>query len=215
MLEEKSGRLWCEACRKFVNFKEGASVKQHLFGSRVKGEDTAALFAVKPEKEKEKLKHYRNIAAAKVAAKDKSKIIGATIAFRQKIFEDSSGKELVKGSMVAPDAAADRVIVFKTLLEVGIPITKLENPKFVALIEKPHHSLGGLSGVRAVQPVVQEMVKSNLKAAIAGRKVSITFDGSKVNLLLRECLHVFSTTTTCQPCCALAARRSRQVLMLI
>jgi hypothetical protein len=58
------------------------------------------------------------------------------------MFEESGGKESVKGSTVEPDAAADRVSVFKALLELGIPITKLENPKFVTLIEKPHQSLG-------------------------------------------------------------------------
>jgi hypothetical protein len=98
--------LWCEACRKFVNFKEGVSVKQHLFGIRLKGEDMVAVFAAKPENEKEKLKHYRNVAKSKAMAEDKSKIIGLTLAFRQKMFEESSGKELVKGSTLAPDVGA-------------------------------------------------------------------------------------------------------------
>jgi hypothetical protein len=71
MLKERDGRLWCDACRKFVNFKEGVFVKQHLFGARKKGEDTAAVFAAKPEEEKKKLKHYRNVADAKTAAEDK------------------------------------------------------------------------------------------------------------------------------------------------
>ncbi len=51
MVEEKGGRLWCNACHKFVNFEEEVSVKEHLFGVRVKGADTVALFAEKSEEE--------------------------------------------------------------------------------------------------------------------------------------------------------------------
>ena len=61
----------------------------------------------------------------------------------------------------------------------------------MALIER------GLSGVRAVQPIVQEMVMSSMKAAVAGRLVSITFDGSKDNFAIER---ASSMMTTCPPC---------------
>jgi hypothetical protein len=77
------------------------------------------------------------------------------------------------------------------LLEVGIPITKLKNPKFVTLIEKEHPSLSGLSAVRVVQPLIRSMVLDSVKAAMAERLVAITFDGSKVNFSIEGMLARF------------------------
>ncbi len=82
-------------------------------------------------------------------------------------------------------------MVFKTLMEVGIPVTKLQSPRFVALIENAHQSLGGQNGVRQMQPVLQELVMDCVKVAVAGRLVSITFDGSKVNFAIEGMLARF------------------------
>jgi hypothetical protein len=65
-----------------------------------------------------------------------------------------------------------------------------------------------VNGVRAVQPIVQEVVLKSVKAAIAGRKVSITFDGSKVNFAIEGMLARFLNddhmpTTVCIGCKAL------------
>jgi hypothetical protein len=131
-------------------------------------------FAARTEEQKMKLKHYAALVELAAEEERKTLIDMATDTHRENFFAES--RETLPKEMTT-----ERVQVHMALLEQGIPITKLTNKGFVDLIEKPHHSLGGINGVRAVQPIVRSMVIGSAKAAVAGRLVGITFDVSKVN----------------------------------
>jgi hypothetical protein len=94
----------------------------------------------------------------------------------------------MKGSTLPVATMADGVAVLKTLREEGIPMSKLNSSKLIDLIEKPHQSLGGINGVRSAQPILHEMMLASMRAAVAGRPVGITFDGSKVNFSIEGML---------------------------
>ncbi len=188
MLKEKDGLLWCDACNKNISFEKGREAKQHLFGQQKAGEKADAAFQAKSEAEKLKLRHYGNVAAARAATEEKNAVERATEKYREDIWERSRGTESVKGSSLPVAAMADRVKVLKTLMEEGIPVSKLASSKLIDLIEKPHQSLGGINGVRSAQPILREMAMGSAKAAVAGRPVGITFDGSKVNFSIEGIL---------------------------
>jgi hypothetical protein len=188
MLKEKDGLLWCEACNKNISFAKGSDTKQHLFGVQKTGEKAEVVFQAKPEEKKLKLRHYRNVVAARAAVEEKNAVERATELFREEIWKKSREKESMKGSSLPVAAMADRVEVLKVLLEEGIPVTKLASSKLIDLIEKPHQSLGGINGVRSAQPILREMVMKSAKTAVAGRPVGITFDGSKVNFSIEGML---------------------------
>lgn len=187
-LKEEDGLLLCVACNTYVSFKEGVDVKQHCFGQQKKGEKSDVVFAAKTEDEKLKLKHYANLVALATNAQRKTLIEEATDRFRKQLFEESSGVLLMKGDTLPQEMTTERVEVHLALLEQGIPITNLADKGFVKLIEQAHHSLGGINGVRAVQPIVRALVVDRAKAAVAGRLVGITFDGSKVNFSIEAML---------------------------
>ncbi len=190
-LEEKKGLLFCNACKVYVGFKESVDVRQHVFGQQKKGEKVEEVFAAKSEEMRMKLGHYKALVRLAGEADKKTLIQAATETHRKNIFFESAGKLAMKGDTLPQDTTTDRVAVHMTLLELGIPITKLANPAFVELIEKSHSSLGGLSGVRSVQPIVRKIVLDGMKAAVAGRPVGITFDGSKVNFSVEGMLARF------------------------
>jgi hypothetical protein len=180
-LKEKDGLLHCEACNTFVSFKEAVDVKQHCFGQQRKGEKSDVVFSSKTEDEKLKLKHYANLVALAAKADHKTLIEEATDQFRKQLFEESKGALSMKGDTLPQEMTTKRVEVHLALLEQGIPITKFADKGFAKLIEQAHLSLGGINGMRAVQPIVRSLVVDRAKAAVAGRLVGITFDGSKVN----------------------------------
>ena len=177
-LEERDGLLWCAACSTSLRFNQKKSVRQHLFGQRQKGMDSQTAFVAKSEEEKLKLGHYFNLVELKAAKK------------RATLVEEAT-KLTAKGSTLPLATSAARAEVYMTLVEVGIPIAKLENPKLVRLIEKEHPSLGGLSGMRTVQPVVRRMVLDSVKVAVKGLRLAVTFDGSKVNFSIEGMLARF------------------------
>jgi hypothetical protein len=53
--------------------------------------------------------------------------------------------------------------------------------KMQALVEKSRSSLGGLSGLKAVQKVAINSVFQKARSVIQDTYISLTFDGSKVN----------------------------------
>ncbi len=63
----------------------------------------------------------------------------------------------------------------------GIPLAKLDIPEFRKLVEEPHAALGGRAGVREQMPAALAVLDVEVKEAVAGRFVSVFFDGSKVN----------------------------------
>jgi hypothetical protein len=121
-------------------------------------------------------------------ADHRSLIEQATDVFRKQLFEESKGALVMKGETLPQEMTTERVEVHLTLLEQGIPITKLADKGFAKLIEETHLSLGGINGVKAVQPIVRALVVDRAKAAVAGRLVGITFDGSKVNFSIEGML---------------------------
>ncbi len=180
-LEERKGLLFCVACDDFVSFKEAVDVKQHVFGVQKMGEKSDVTFAAKTEEEKMKLAHYAGLVKIATEKRKATLVEAATALHREKIFAESNGTLAMRGESLPQDMMTDRVSVHLALLQHGIPISKLGDKGFVELIEKPHLSLGGLKGVQAVQPIVMTMAVDSVRAAVAGRLVSITFDGSKVN----------------------------------
>jgi hypothetical protein len=190
-LEERKGLLFCRACDDYVSFKEGVSVKQHVFGQQKKGEKAEVAFAARTEAGKMTLKHYAGFKALEKKEVKVTIVEAATELHRKEIFAKSAGTLSMKGATLPQDTTTDRVLVHMTLLEQGIPMTKLAHKGFAELIEQPHLSLGGLNGVRAVQPIVKNMVIDSMRAAVAGRPVGITFDGSKVNFSIEGMLARF------------------------
>ncbi len=187
-LVAQQGMLYCGACRKYISFKEAVDVTQHVFGQQKAGQNSAVAFEAKSEELKRKLKHYAKLVGLAEEEEKKTIIDQATETFRAKLFAESGGKMALKGDTLPQDMTTDRVLVHMTMLKEGIPITKLASEGLIDLIEKPHLSLGGINGVRAVQPIVRSMVISSAKTAVAGRLVGITFDGSKVNFSIEGML---------------------------
>jgi hypothetical protein len=143
---------------------------------------------LKSEEEKLTLKHYRTLVDLAQEKETKTVVEIMSEDFSRKLYEEAKEKVSGAGATLSKDLMAERVDVHMVFLELGIPISKLQSPRLVSLIEKPHKSLGGNNGIRAVQPLVQDIVLGQAKAAIAGRAVGITFDGSKVNFSIEGTL---------------------------
>jgi hypothetical protein len=58
----------------------------------------------------------------------------------------------------------------------------------VSLIEEPHKSLGGRQGVERVHGFLVDKLLRSLREKVKGRKCSLIFDGSKVNILVEALL---------------------------
>jgi hypothetical protein len=188
-LREEDGLLKCDPCNKYVRFKEVADVEQHCFGK--KGAAAHAAFSKLSEEPKLKLKHYQKLAWSIEAARKKDVMKEAVIGYQKEVLERHEGLAAAKGSTMAKDVLADRAIVLMDLFASGIPVSKVSSARFERLIEQPHEKLAGVGGLKEAQPVVWRKVLADVKASVKDRRVSIVFDGSKVNFLIEGVLARF------------------------
>ncbi len=77
-----------------------------------------------------------------------------------------------------------RVEVFETLAGTGIPLSKLDNPAFLSLVEGEGSRLGGRRGVTEVHEFVQQRQNEAVRNTLAERMVGLFNDGSKANYLI-------------------------------
>lgn len=149
------------SCQKFIRFTEKVDVSQHIFGAR-------------REAGKQKAKrHAENLKLLQLQLEEQNALEKAVVQHHEDVFARSQGKESARGATLPIDQSAERAHILETLLTLGIPLSKLGNPQFQALIEKPHQALGGRRGVLDLQPVVYQRVQARLKAIVAAKPVSI------------------------------------------
>jgi hypothetical protein len=119
-------------------------VVQHCFGARGKGGRLKDL------------KHFKKLQYLLVRAEDKNALTALTDAIkaeRKRIDNDSLGLSRSVGATLPAVEQAERAQVVLDLWALGIPLRKMGQKKMQALVEKPRSSLGGLSGLKAVQKV--------------------------------------------------------------
>lgn len=180
-LVERDEKLFCTFCNRFVPFDRKAATRQHCEGKRVAGVSFASL----SEEQKMTLKHYQNKVNAQQEAEKKNALQRAMERQLKLLFEaDNSPAPLRQGATLPAEMQADRLLVLETLWRAGVALNTLRNANFLKLVEEPHLALGGVDGVRALVPVVQQREAEAVKAALNGRRIALFIDGTKANFLI-------------------------------
>jgi hypothetical protein len=164
--KNEKGCLICVYCNNTkISSALERDVKQHIFGSRTK-------------QEKKQTKHQKK----QQQAKDQ-KLIDADNAELRRIAQEQLDRERKRAAgIVDDDVLDDRTKVLEVLWATGIPLTRLNKPRFVSLIENQHSFVGGRQGAMKQQPVLKKMMMSKMKTMLSGRLVALVPDGSKVNM---------------------------------
>lgn len=166
--------LRCKGCNVRVRCKKRKDVRQHCFGRRTKREN----FNARPEAAKLELGHYKALLKGLADAHER-KIMEEAKRLQREAME-AQARRLV-GHSLPVENVVERAVVLKSMWSCGIPLAKLEHPRFVDLVERPHLNLGGREGVRREMPVVFKQLKDDVAARLRGRFVSIVFDGAQLN----------------------------------
>jgi hypothetical protein len=127
-LEEKEGRIWCNACNKNVRFEQTDQVKGHVFGQQKKGR---TMFSSLSEEEKLKLRHYANLQSMQRETKKLSVINKAVQAHRETLFKASNETVHAAGSTLPSSVQAMRVNVLEAFWALGIPVSKMRDERLV------------------------------------------------------------------------------------
>ncbi len=141
-------------------------------------------FASKPEDEKRKLKHYRNIKLrAKVAAENKvmedairtqREAVWARDA-RDREEREAAGALLEKqkvawkglDSQLDEATLAHRTGTLKLLLRVGVAPAKLQDEEFALRMQGDGPSLGGYRGVTDMHPALRVLAVEQMRARVS------------------------------------------------
>lgn len=175
--------LRCRACNKQVSCEKITRVNQHCFGVGHSAESFAAL----PEDLRLAKRHFANLVRLREDEHKQALIATLCDEYRAEMFEKHGAH--VVGSTLPVENVTDRAQVLLSLWRAGVPVAKLDNPDFVRLIEDRHDALGGREGVRRMIPVAVRALQQQVTDAVAGRMLSIFFDGAMINEMV-ECVIV-------------------------
>ncbi len=93
-----------------------------------------AEFEKKAEDEKSKLRHYKKMVKLGLAEEKAAVLRKAIELNRQRLLEQAEGAVAMRKNL-DDGMIAQRVVVFETLAGVGIPLSKLDDPAFLSLVE--------------------------------------------------------------------------------
>ena len=177
-LSEKDGKLWCGACVCFVKFNRMSLVRQHCFGSQLAA--ASEEFKLKSEDMKQKLFHYKKLLAWHKRENNSQTLKRAIAKQRDLVFQMEQNKRVKLPSTLEEEQLAFRLHVLRVHYKVGIPLAKLDDPDYIALVQGDKFSLGGRQGVCSMQPMLQEVLDGEIQRALKGRKQALIMDGSTV-----------------------------------
>ena len=151
-LELRDEQLYCAACSKMFTLWKKSVVKQHVNAPT----------------------HKANLKQWNEREIDKNKVVPQLQKFQS--------QENLQGRKAVPlEAKVYRQHVCAVLLGAGIPLSKIENPGFRALLQDKHHDLGGRPGVGEWVKFVRDRNIEEVKQEILEEYVSVIFDGTMRN----------------------------------
>jgi hypothetical protein len=183
-LELRDDSLFCGVCRTFVKFSEVRYVRSHCFGSQLS--TAKASFEASDEETKTGLSHYKKAAARRALEAD-AKVLADSVKLQQQAVwkqeTEAERKRRRLPSTLEADMLARRVHVLRLHYRMGIPLSKLDDPEYLAEWQAGGLSLGGRDGVLRVRDVLSKHILEelgNTLSAAHGGLVACTHDGSKV-----------------------------------
>jgi hypothetical protein len=181
--------IYCVACKSEVGC-EPRLLRQHCFQKQTLS--ARAEFERRDEEGKSRLRHY--VKMLKFAKKaEKAAILEAAVARNKELlFAEAEGAVAMR-KRLDEKVIAKRVQVFETLSGAGVPLSKLDDPDFLALVEGDGPRLGGRQGVLEVQEFVQRRQSDALRKTLSERMVGFFCDGSKANYLIEAAIARFVT----------------------
>jgi hypothetical protein len=180
LLEVRGNEIYCVVCKASIGC-EPRLLRQHCFQKQAGS--ARAEFEKKSEEEKVKLRHYKKTLEFLEAEKRGAVLHKALELNRQKLLVQAEGAVAVRKNLDSATIAR-RVVVFETLSGVGVPLSKLDDPAFLSLIEGEGPRLGGRRGVTEVHEFVQQRQLEAVRKTLEGRMVGLFGDGSKANYLI-------------------------------
>lgn len=184
----RKGNVYCEACKTEI-VCEPRLLRQHCFQKQ--STSSRAEFEAKAPAEKMRLRHFKKMQKLAAAEKEAEVLLRAVQLNRQRWREEAARGEIGTRKDVKDEEIARRIVVFETLAGAGIPLSKLDDPAFNALVEGDGPRLGGRRGVREVQPMVFERLQEGLRQALDGQPIGLFCDGSKANFLVEASIARF------------------------
>ena len=207
-LKVKKEQVYCRACKVAIGC-EPRLLRQHCFQKQSVA--ARAEFEKRSEEEKLKLNHYKKMVKLVRAEKEAVVLQEAIELNRTRLLAEAENTVSMRKNVDA-ETLAKRVQVFETLAGVGIPLSKLSDPAFLALLEGEGPRLGGRRGVIEVQEFVYKRQLEGLRKTLEGRMVGLFSDGSKSNYLIEATVVRFITDSgEIQHVCAGLSRIDRSL----
>ena len=176
----RSTHVFCLPCN--TRISNGARfLRQHCFGLQAK--NARAEFEAKSVEDQAKFRHCKYLLRWKESQRKSAVLNKAIDLERDKMFLEAE-KSLLPRTGLHSDEIAARVVVFETLAGAGIPLSKLDDPDFLLLVQKDGPKLGGRRGVVEVLPFVKNRHLELISKALSERMVCLFCDGSKANHLV-------------------------------